>query len=47
MAAERGRVRIMQNGDAVWDYPLAVSRDLGWTRGIEVVRGDSRRVHDE
>ena len=37
MAAEQSHVRIEQSNDADWEYPLAVSRQLGWTKGIEIV----------
>jgi hypothetical protein len=42
MAAEHSHVRIEHSNDADWAYPLAVSRQLGWTKGIEIVRAAGR-----
>jgi dienelactone hydrolase len=47
MVAERADVRIKQNDEDGWEYPLAVSKNLGWTRRIEITRVDGRRDHDE
>ena len=48
MAAEHSHVRIEQSNDADWEYPLAVSQQLGWTKGIEIVRAtDSTEAQSE
>jgi dienelactone hydrolase len=36
MVAEHSHVRIEQNDPKGWEYPLAVSKKLGWTTGIEI-----------
>jgi hypothetical protein len=38
MAAENSAVRIKQNNESDWEYPLAVADKLGWKGRIEMDR---------
>jgi hypothetical protein len=36
MAADRAAVRIEQEGDSGWEYPLAVAERLGWNDRVQI-----------
>jgi hypothetical protein len=42
MVAEKSRVVIRQDGDAGWNYPLAVANNLGWNDRIKIKSASSK-----
>jgi hypothetical protein len=47
MVAERAHVRIETSSDSNWSYPLAVSKELGWTRKIDITSSSKESDRDD